>query len=91
MAWNWHRVDQEPPPVMTLALIAIAKGTLQCPIRGERYVAMAVLKPSGTWTLFGQGAIREDEVVTHWTEPELPEGFPDGPEMDVSHANDINE
>jgi hypothetical protein len=41
-------------------------------------VAQAVLMPSGEWRLFGQGEIREDEVITHWIEPELPEGYPAG-------------
>ena len=91
MAWNWQPV--ETAPTGKLILIAVCKGTLQCPVRGDRYVAMAVRKavqeinperPTSEWQVFGQVEIREDEHVTHWIEPELPEGFPEGPEMDVT-------
>lgn len=89
MAWNWQPV--ETAPVGKLILIAVCKGTLQCPVRDDRYVAMAVrrkepadpARPTSEWTVFGQAEIREDEIVTHWIEPELPEGFPEGP--DITH------
>jgi hypothetical protein len=75
MAWDWQPI--ETAPARRLVLIAICKGSLQCPVRGDRYVAQAIKMPSGEWRLFGQGEIREDEVITHWIEPELPEGYPE--------------
>lgn len=89
MAWDWQPI--ETAPAGKLILITIAKGSLQCPVRGDRYVAMAVRKPAtGTFTLFGQGAIREDECVTHWIVPELPPEIPPGPEMDLTPYYKLN-
>ena len=89
-SWNWQPI--ETAPAGRLVLIAICKGSLRCPVRGDRYIAMAFKKPdTGTWTLFGQGAIREDEFVSHWIEPELPPEYPEGPHMDLTPFAHIND
>jgi hypothetical protein len=75
MAWDWQPI--ETAPRNRFVLIAICKGTLRCPIRSDRYVAQAILMPNDKWRVFGQGDVRDDEVVTHWIEPELPEGYPE--------------
>jgi len=79
-AWDWQPIETAPP--MQLVLIAICKGTLKCPVRGDRYVAMAIKTADGQWRLFGQGEIRDDEVITHWVKPVLPPEYP--PDADFS-------
>jgi hypothetical protein len=85
--WNWQPI--ETAPIGQLCLIAICKGELRCPVRSDRYVAMAMLRPDGHWVLFGQGEVREDERVTHWIVPELPEEYPQDVATDAHEHMDI--
>jgi len=73
MPWSWTRVADRLPAMRDLVMVTIRKGATQCPMRPEdHYVAMAAWTGS-SWAIFGAGGmLREDEVITHWCDPNLP-------------------